>query len=209
VGLGVFVVTESKTLFMKKSFYTLAILLCFLTLTSNAQLQKGHYLIGGDLANFDFSLNSGNAFIMNITPKVAWFIRDNVAVGAFVDFGLSTAKGAGTTVNYGVGPLARYYFPGATGTVARITRLFLEGNVGIEGVNPAHGGSTNGLGLGVGPGLAYFVTDDISLEALFKYTGLIGFGSDPTSSRLQLGLGFQVYLPGSKVKAEMRRIENK
>lgn len=208
-SLGVFIVRICETLVMKKHFYMLVTLCCVVALSSKAQLQKGNVLIGGDLASFDLSLNEGNAFIVNLTPKAAWFIKDNVAVGGFIDFGIATAKGAGTTVNYGIGPLARYYFPTSTVEVDRIFRLFLEANVGIEGVNPAHGGSTNGLGLGFGPGLAYFVTRNISLETLFKYTGLIGFGSNPTSSRLQLGLGFQIYLSGSRVKTEMRRLEKK
>lgn len=173
---------------------------------SNAQLQKGSVLIGGDLAGFDLGLNEGANFNMSLAPKAAWFVRDNVALGGYLDFGLATAKGRGTSVNYGVGALGRYYFPKADVNVARSTRFLLEGNIGIQGVNTAGGGSTNGLGLGIGPGLAYFVTNNIALESLLKYNGILGFGSSATSSRLQLNLGFQIYLPGSKVKSEIRKM---
>ena len=171
-----------------------------------AQIRKGNVLVGGDIANFDLGLNEGNSFVMRIDPKAAWFIQNNVAVGAFVDIGLSTAKGAGTTVNYGIGGLGRYYFSQAEVEILRKSRLFFEVNAGLSGVNPAHGGTTNGLGLGFGPGLAYFITPNIGLETLLKYNGVIGFGSDPTSSRLQLGLGFQIYLSGRTVKREIEQV---
>jgi opacity protein-like surface antigen len=173
---------------------------------SQAQLQKGSMLIAGDLAGFDLGLNEGSTFTMNLTPKAAWFVRDNVALGVYVDFGIATAKEAGTNVSYGVGGLGRYYFPKADVDVARSTRFFTEVNIGIQGVNTPGGNSTNGLGLGFGPGLAYFVTNNIALESLLKYNGIVGFGSNATSSRLSLNLGFQIYLPGSKVRSEVEKL---
>jgi hypothetical protein len=190
---------------MKKILFFALFVSAIGTIQSRAQLQKGSVLIGGDLAGFDLGLNEGSTFTVNLTPKVAWFVRDNVALGGYVDFGLATAKDAGTNVNYGVGALARYYFPSADVNVARSTRFFMEANAGIQGVN-SPGGNTNGLGLGIGPGLAYFVTNNIALEALLKYNGILGFGSDATSSRLSLNLGFQIYLPSSKVKSEIDKL---
>ena len=93
--------------------------------------------------------------------------------------------------------------------MAGTSRFFAEANVGIEGVNTAGGGSTNGLGFGIGPGFAHFITNNISLETLLKYTGIVGFGSTAASSRLQLGFGFQIYLPRASVRAEARRLENR
>lgn len=84
------------------------------------------------------------------------------------------------------------------------TRFFLEGNVGIEGYNPAVGENTNGLGLGVGPGIAYFVTPNIGLEALVKYNSIVGFGSAVSNNNINVGFGFQIYLPSSKVKSEIK-----
>jgi hypothetical protein len=85
----------------------------------------------------------------------------------------------------------------------RHTRFFLEGNVGIEGDNNNFNGvktSTNGLGLGIGPGLAYFITPNIGLEGLIKYQGIVGFGTTATTSNLNFGIGFQVYLPNRTIR---------
>jgi hypothetical protein len=186
---------------MKKFITIFSILLLTLGFQSKAQLQQGNVLVGGDIANFNLGLDKGGNFSFLINPKVAWFIRDNVAIGGYLTAGLSTAKDAGTSISYGVGALARYYLSAEQLNLIRHTRFFFEGNVGIEGDNPAVGDNTNGLGLGVGPGIAYFLTPNIGLETLLKYNGIIGFGSKPTSNNLNLSIGFQIYLPTSRLKS--------
>jgi outer membrane protein with beta-barrel domain len=193
---------------MKRIITYLAISISVLSYTAEAQIQRGNVLIGADLANINLSLDKGGNFSFRINPKVAWFIRDNVAVGGYVLAGLSTAKNAGTNVQYGVGALARYYLGASDVTLLRHSRLFVEGNAGIEGDNPAVGDNTNGLGLGVGPGIAYFITPNIGLEALLKYNGIVGFGTAPTSNELNFSLGFQIYLSGARARSIRDEIKN-
>ena len=76
----------------------------------------------------------------------------------------------------------------------------MEGNAGIEGFNPAEGDNTNGLGLGFGPGFAYFITPNVGLETLLKYNLIVGFGSSATSSILNLNVGFQIYLGSGRAR---------
>ncbi|MGN6417448.1 MAG: hypothetical protein ACTHMC_08150, partial [Pseudobacter sp.] len=77
-------------------------------------------------------------------------------------------------------------------------------NVGIMGqnnkVDGAHNTSTNGLGVGFGPGIAYFITPNISLEGLLKYNLTVGFGNSTTNNQVAFGLGFQIYLPTKKAR---------
>ena len=193
-----------KQITMKKLSTILIAGFCMMATASQAQIQKGNYLVGGDIANFNIGLNSGGLFQATIDPKVAWFIRDNTALGAYVNFGLSTAKGAGTTTNYGVGALGRYYVNDAKTNLAKHGRLFFEGNVGIEGVSVSDGSNTTGLGIGVGPGYAYFITPNVGLETLLKYNGIVGFGSQAYSSNLNLSVGFQIYL----TRANANRVIN-
>jgi hypothetical protein len=185
---------------MKRNVICLTVLITLLTVSAKGQIQQGNILIGADLANVNLGLDAGGNFSFLIRPKVAFFIRDNVAVGAYLLTGLSTAKGEGTSVQYGVGALARYYFGGESADLIRHTRFFAEGNVGINGDNPATGDNTNGLGLGIGPGIAYFITPNIGLEALLKYNGIIGFGSKPTSNDLNFSVGFQIYLSSARAR---------
>ena len=177
-----------------------------ISLPAFSQIQKGNILAGGDIANFDIGLQKNSAFSMTIDPKLAFFIKDNVAVGAYIDFGLQTIPGStGTLTNYGVGALARYYLSAKNSmSPLKHSRIFFEGNVGISGVNVPGGSNTNGLGIGIGPGFAYFITPNIGLETLLKYNGMLGFGNTTTQSDLNLNVGFQIYLPSKKLRATMQ-----
>jgi hypothetical protein len=188
----------------KISTLTTAFIIC-ISLTTSAQIQRGSIMVGADLANFNLSLDKGGDFSVNIDPKLAIFLRDNLAFGGYLHFGLTTAKGAGESIDYGIGALGRYYFSNSAETV-RHSRFFAEVNLGIEGTNPEAGDNTNGLGLGIGPGWTYFITPSVGLEALLKYNGIVGFGSRPTSNNLNLNIGFQIYLPTSRLK---ERLEGK
>ncbi len=190
-----------------KNLLTTVMFSAITILAANAQIQKGNVMVGGNLTNINLGLDDPKIFSVDITPKAAWFIQDNVAVGGYVNFGLKTAKNSNTTTTYGVGALGRYY-TGKDVEVLRHGRFFAEATAGIGGVNVSKGGgNTNGLNLSVGPGFAYFITPNIGLETLLKYNGLIGFGSATTQNNLNLSFGFQIYLPGqrtaSKVKSDV------
>lgn len=185
---------------MKKTCFLFLSAICLLSVPGFSQIQKGNILAGGDIANFDIGLKSGSAFSMTIDPKLAFFVKDNLALGAYLNFSLTTGSGF-TTTDYGVGALARFYLSGKeVNTPLRHSRFFLEGNVGIMGANVSGGASTNGLGLGIGPGYAYFITPNVGLETLLKYNGILGFGNATTQSDLNLNVGFQIYLPSRKLK---------
>lgn len=182
-------------------------MLLLASLTMQAQIQRGNILVGSDIADFNLSVDKGGNFGFTINPKLAYFFQDNTAVGGFFTFGLRTATGAGTSINYGVGALARYYISGRATNLVHSSRIFVEGNAGIAGDNPAVGDNTNGLGLGIGPGWTYFITRNIGVEALLKYNGIVGFGSAPTSNNLNLLIGFQIYLPMSRARAVKEDID--
>ncbi|PYF72577.1 hypothetical protein [Pedobacter nutrimenti] len=193
---------------MKNFTLGLLIVLLGVGLTANAQIQKGNVLIGGDLADMNLGLNGAKVFSFEITPKAAWFIQDNVALGGYAKLGISTAKGAATTTTYGIGALGRYY-TGKDVEVLKHGRFFGEATFGFGGSNTSQGGSnTNGIDFGVGPGFAYFITPNIGLETLLKYQGLTGFGNNGYQHSLHLSFGFQIYLPGqhtaNKVKSDIR-----
>lgn len=182
-----------------------AIAILGLVFSANAQIQKGNVLIGSDLANLQLGLSKPTSFTGTIMPKAAWFIQDNVALGGYGSFSVATLKGNGSNITYGIGALGRIY-SGAGTEIVRHGRFFGEANVGVEGQNySATGGSTNGLGFGVGPGFAYFITPSIGLETLLKYNGIVGFGSSPYANNVNLQFGFQVYLPGRATAAKVIR----
>ncbi|MFT3747057.1 MAG: hypothetical protein QM768_02025 [Agriterribacter sp.] len=193
---------------MKTRIFTTLVATVMLFTGLKAQIQQGNVMVGGNISNMSLSLQDGGAFNLTLSPKAAWFIRNNLALGAYVDLSLMTAKGISPATSYGVGALGRYYINDPNINVLRKTRFFGEATVGIEGYNPSAGNNTNGLGMSVGPGIAYFITPNIGLEALAKYRGIVGFGSSPASSNLVLGLGFQIYLSRAKIESEIKNTSN-
>lgn len=196
---------------MKKNlFIALVFLMSFQAAT--AQTQKDWYLIGGSISDLGLNFQEGNtAFSFNLMPRVAWFVKDNFAVGAEVRAGINTSNGY-TQFNYGIGPVARYYFPQKDAAVKGRGRIFLDANAGFFGQNVKTSGNpsinTNGLGIGFGPGVAYFINPNIALETLLKYNLNVGFGNSTTNNQLMLNLGFQIYLPKSKLKALKQEVQN-
>ncbi len=63
-------------------------LLAFTGFAAQAQIQKGNVLIGANVSDLVLGLDSSNPFRFNITPKAAWFIQDNVALGGYANFGI-------------------------------------------------------------------------------------------------------------------------
>ncbi|TWW01289.1 outer membrane beta-barrel protein [Chitinophaga pinensis] len=194
---------------MKKiRLLTLALIALFIGSTAFAQTQKGNLMVGSDITDFGFNFQKESTiFHVTVNPKLAYFIKDDLALGAYVNLGVQTTGGNGTNVDYGVGALARYYFQDKNirkMEFSKRVRFFGEANAGFGGSNPASGASTNGVQLGVGPGLSYFITPNVALDALVKYDVIIGGGNSTTSHQLNFGLGFQIFLPTAKARAIMR-----
>ena len=188
---------------MKRKFFTCVVSL-FIVSGVFSQTQEGSVIVGADLANIGINFQEGNTqFSFDLNPKAGWFIKDNLAIGPEVRLGINTQKGS-TSINYGVGAFGRKYFGANTTNLSRTVKWFVEANAGFAGSNlsgdDVEKTSTNGLNLGAGPGLAYFITDNIALEALAKYNLTVGFGSSTTNNNIGIGLGFQIYLPGKKAK---------
>ncbi|MBL4678039.1 MAG: hypothetical protein JKY70_17805 [Mucilaginibacter sp.] len=175
---------------------------------ANAQIQQGNVMVGGSFSDISLGLDHSKVFSLNLTPKAAWFIKDNVALGAYVNLGIQTAKESSTTFKYGVGGLGRYY-TGKDMEIVKHGRFFGEATAGLGGINVSNGGgNTNGLDFSFGPGFSYFITPNIGLETLLKYNGVGGFGNAGYQSTLGLSFGFQIYLPGKrtldKVKSDVQ-----
>lgn len=193
---------------MKKITLFALIAACGLSFKAHAQIQKGNVFVGGNFADLKLGLDNPKVFNLDLTPKAAWFVQDNLALGAYVNFGLKTQKHDATTTSYGVGALGRYY-AGKDVEVLRHGRIFAEATAGFGGRNVSQGGGkTNGLNLSVGPGFAYFITPNIGLETLLKYNGLVGFGNSTSQNDLSLSFGLQIYLPGRGTANKVRRDVN-
>jgi hypothetical protein len=125
---------------MKKiTCLTLAVTVLF---TALSQTKKGDKLVGVGIGSLSFTdskstttysntptiYNSeGNSFSISLNPNVAWFIKDNLAIGGGVSLSFytsnsnssntsssTTSDSKSTQPSFYIGPLARYYFGGSS-----------------------------------------------------------------------------------------------
>jgi len=185
---------------MKKFLFTTVLVFACSIGVATAQLQKGSTLVGGGIGDLSLGLGSGNAFSINLTPRVGYFIQDNVAIGAKVGLGLTSQKYEGaekatTNYEYNLNVFGRYYFGQEEfDTLLKQGRWFLEAGAGLGGVK----GADVGFNVNFGPGYSYFLSDNVAVEGLLLYDGKFGAGS---YNGLSLNVGFQIYFPSSMYKS--------
>ncbi len=117
----------------------------------------------------------------NISPKAGYFVTSNIAIGVQLGYTSATETEVDIDGTYDVdtntveaGAFGRYYF-----TPARDFSFFGQLSVGytsskteVEGQDGEY--KENGFNLGLAPGISYFVSEHIALEATF---GLLGYNT--------------------------------
>ena len=148
----------------------------FISQTLHAQLDKGGWLVGGNIG-FQ-SANSSSTFYLN--PDVGYLLANKVAAGlAFSYYNSSTSL-------VSVGPFMRGYI--------KMGKVTLFGHMRFMYTNMSGGGiSSSEFGFGAGPALGVFLNDNVALEGLFDY--FIPDLGDGSASSLGFKIGLQVYFP--------------
>jgi hypothetical protein len=136
---------------------TFVIPVLFISITINAQFQKGDKIVGASVGSAffnnesrDLSTSISNSALSNdnfgitLNPLIGWFINDNVAIGIMPAIGYNKQKQLGKTssgstylkdesnqYNFSIGGLARYYFKGNSTTLRFFGQYDLS--LGISG----------------------------------------------------------------------------
>jgi hypothetical protein len=173
---------------MKKTFMIVALALT--AMVSEAQISKGTIAAGGSF-NFDrtgTSVQAGSISVQGpsytffeLTPRVLYYLSDNLAVGGEIGFVMQSQK-QGTaserTSVFTLAPMARYNLP-----VTERFGLFVDGRMGFGfggtketvGNRTEEGPSVFRFDLGVSPGMLYFLNEKIAIEARF---GRLGYSAE-------------------------------
>jgi len=184
---------------MKKIMFLLAG--CLSLLSAVSQTAKGDKLVGVSFGALSYNNSDSkttysntptiydgksNSFSISITPNVAWFVTDNLAVGGLLGLNFYTSKNKNsntssstTTENknnepsFYIGPMARYYFGGSSKGMP-----FAQANVqfGFQGQKTTSTTSSGGSSettakpkgdwnAGAAVGYEHFITPNIGLYA--------------------------------------------
>ncbi|MCY4778985.1 outer membrane beta-barrel protein [Sphingobacterium sp. UT-1RO-CII-1] len=193
---------------MKKILLTLTAVAA-LTLASQAQTEKGKFLVGGQVG-FETSKikdtdTKANSFSIN--PTVGYFVSDNWAIGTAVGYDWAkgeTAKDASVKTDaFNVAPFARNYV--GNGQFRFFSQLSVPmqfGKTTTEVAGVEGESKFQNIGVELAPGFAFFPTSKIGIE--LKVRGLYfesskdktadvttnTFGLDANSLKPTLGVQF-------------------
>lgn len=160
---------------MKKTLSLLFALV--LTLTANAQFEKGKTYVGASLSSLDLSYNGSKELSFGVNAMAGKMVDDNVLLYGLAGFE-HPGKDIDNTVNLGVG--GRYY----------ITQngIFLGANVKYVHANSSY----NDFMPGIEVGYAFFISHTVTIEPAIYYQQSFKDHSDYSTIGLRIGLG--IYL---------------
>ena len=176
--------------------FLLSLVLVSVFIVTNAQTEKGDWMVGGNLR-----LNtSDNNTVIALTPDAGLFVLNNLAIGGNLIFDYSKVGNIKRT-DFGIGPFLRYYFSNAD------IRPLLQGNLNFissRNKTPVDSYTENGVNYFLGGGLAIFTSDQVSIDGLMGYYHSKYSKSDG-SGGFALSVGFQVYI----LRKQMDRVIGK
>ncbi len=199
----------SQLISLKSMTHMLMGILLFIFISSSAfgQIEKGSKLLGGNFhLSTDKSSDSDRMYRFNATPNLGIFLMDNFALGGAMTLRYFKS-GEWSHVSLGIAPFFRYYFElskskeqdGLLRQQAGKTWLFLHAQPGFSWSQTRstsdEKSSRDILGIGLGIGLTYFITDNIGIEGILSYNTEDFYLS---FSGLVFNVGFQIYLPKGK-----------
>jgi hypothetical protein len=142
--------------------------------------KQGDVFISGSVGYSSTKTGDNKNDQFTVIPRAAYFVTNNIALGAQIGYTTATQTvdtPLGSIDNdvdtFQAGVFGRYYF-----TPARNFSFFGQLGVGFSSTkNKPDGGDDtkdSGVNVGLAPGISYFVSDHIALEATW---GLLGYSS--------------------------------
>lgn len=165
--------------------------------TNSNGFRMGDFFVTGSVGVGSQSTGDNKSNSFNISPRVGYFLMDNIAVGAALGYESGKTKSPGEPDfkqnEFSIGVFGRYYVTPATG-------FSLFGQLGLDYIHAtsewdvpgAPKNSSNAFQIGLAPGVNYFVSSNFALEATF---GILSFRTDSpdegdNTDNFNLGLNF-------------------
>jgi outer membrane protein len=170
---------------MKSGKILLIVLFSFINFSLNAQFfvggNIGLHTTGGTNTTGTTSTDRPSSLSFNFSPKAGYFFSDKLAVGAAIDVSVAVNTTPGTqetvssSLGFGFSPFLRYY-------AVKFNKFYVfgQGTIGLSLSNSStkvgsvttDGPQVTGLSFGITPGLAYDLSDKISLETSLNFLNL-------------------------------------
>lgn len=183
-------------------------LLAGVAFTSQAQTDKGDFILGGNVSfNSIKSDASGanSAYDFTILPNVGYFVSDNIAIGTGIGYQasrLDEASEFGKTEAFVIAPFGRYYTPVSNNFkfFGQLSVPMAFGNVKAIDENLDTGsktGSSTAIGVALSPGFAYFPSNNIGLEFSINGLSYVNYSVEDGDGNDIKGAGFDSFSFGA------------
>jgi len=174
---------------MKHLLFTMIVLMTGVAL--QAQPESGQLFVGGNFGIYSATekfkdagtiTNERKNISIDLLPKAGYFLSDRLAAGVQAGVSSSVSKypdadpNKRSSVRFIIAPFGRYYL--ISGTAGIFTEASLEFAIGKRKTYNDAGtveSNLSSLSAGISPGVYYYLTPKISLEAKF---GWLGFSSE-------------------------------
>ncbi|HWA35893.1 MAG TPA: outer membrane beta-barrel protein [Cyclobacteriaceae bacterium] len=199
---------------MKSCLFCFA-LIC-IAIVTEAQTEKGNFLIGGGVSASRSSQTISSSDITStsfgLTPSASYFVVDRFAAGLITSYsvGNATTETAGgsvktSNVSSGIGPTIRYYLPlgEKIWLFPEVDYLWNWNHSKIEafGSTPTDSKS-NSQTFRIGPGLAYFIAKNVGVEGILYYQNVnnnnTSASTSTSTSSINFRIGLQIYILRNK-----------
>lgn len=201
---------------MKALFFTLVWLVASFSV-STAQTEKGRWMVGAQVGNFQFSTqNQYSSFSGSISPSAGYFMVNNLVVGTGIPLSLAINNYAdpngdihNRSTSVGLSPYVRYFIgSNKLKPYVGVSYAYSKSNQRTESGYQTT--KTGGFTSSVIPtvGVAYFINRSVALNAGLNYVwsqydngySMYDASGNPierttyTSKYLSLDLGFHIFL---------------
>jgi hypothetical protein len=195
-----------------KSIKFFALSMFLFTVSVNAQITKGNWMVGGNASFSSQETYSNKGMKDNISqktvqlkPNLGYFLIDKFAIGArlgyegtfFEDYGYGATK----SNSFFVGPFVRYYFL----KPEKVVNVFVEnsytlGETYYRGAIEYQNNSRLEKTYSFMAGPVVYFNSSVSMEFTLQYssTDIKSEEVDLTNNKFQVGLGLQIYLEKNK-----------
>ncbi len=179
----------------------LVVLMLFAVTTSNSQISKDNWMLGGIVSYASTKYNSTNfgdphtSYNWQIKPNIGYFFVDKLAAGLRANISKVGDRDRGQSyTDFNVGPYVRYYLLKADKLVNILTEAGYA--FGFEKGSMPGTTSKNAFSFSAGP-VMYF-NNVVGLEMLLSYSTYKFSKFAGSNNSIMLGVGLQVHLEREK-----------
>ena len=159
----------------------------FVAFTSNAQIEKGNWMMGGSGSFGSYKTQSlgleEKGTYLNLYPNIGYFFIDKLVVGANALLNAQRRLDTG----FGIGPYIRYYYLEKEKTINVFSELSYYFQTS-DGKYSAKFETFN-----IKAGTVFFLNSSVGIEIALNYSNKKS-NQDYQSNGIYLGAGFQIHL---------------